>query len=240
MRWTKASLLLGASMFLSAIPAVAQVLTSGGLLGAQPAINAPCSVVQETEETQTLSDGTHIVTRSEIRFYRDSYGRTRTDSFFNHPGMSPKEPTDIQIQDPVAGTRYHLNVQQRVAVLIVPRKLPINPNVVQKPVPYPQERVPKTTSEDLGTQSIEGVLAEGVRTTMIFPVGSQGNDRPLQVVEETWVSKELGLTLLEKHSDPRHGESVTRVTSLDRSEPDPTLFQVPPDYAVLDLLLKAP
>ena len=82
-------------------------------------------------------------------------------------------------------------------------------------------------------------LAEGVRTTTIFPVGSQGNDRPLQVVEETWVSKELGLTLLAKLSDPRHGESATRVTSLDRSEPDPTLFQVPPDYVVQDLLLKA-
>ena len=57
-----------------------------------------------------------------------------------------------------------------------------------------------------------------------------GNDRPIQTADETWVSKELSLTLLEKYSDPRFGDSVTRVTSLNRSEPDPALFQVPPDY----------
>jgi hypothetical protein len=93
---------------------------------------------------------------------------------------------------------------------------------------------PKSTSEDLGTQSIEGVLAGGVRITIVFPVGSQGNDRPIQMVRESWVSNELGLTLLEKLADPRFGDSVTRVTSLDRSEPDPALFQVPPDYTLQD------
>jgi hypothetical protein len=236
MTWTKTSLLLGVSMFLSAIPALAQVLTSGGavITGPQPTLNAPYSVVQETEQTQTLSDGTHIVTKSQTRLYRDSYGRTRTESFFNPPGMQANEPTNIRIQDPVAGTTYILHVQQRVAQLIVARRLPINPNVVQKPAITPEQMRPKTTSEDLSTQSIEGVLAEGMRTTTILPEGLQGNDRPIRVVQETWVSNELGLTLLEKHSDPRRGEWVTRVTSLDRSEPDPALFQVPPDYILQD------
>src|SRR4029077_9803075 len=89
---------------------------------------------------------------------------------------------------------------------------------------------PKSTSEDLGTQSIEGVLVEGVRSSTVYPEGLMGNDKPIQTVSERWVSKELGLTLLEKDSDPRFGETVTRVTSLDRAEPDPALFQVPPDY----------
>jgi hypothetical protein len=110
----------------------------------------------------------------------------------------------------------------------------MNPNVVQNPLITPAQMRPKTTSEDLGAQSIDGVLAEGARTTTILPVGSQGNDRPIQIVLETWVSNELGLTLLEKHSDPRRGEWVTRVSSLDRSEPDPALFQVPPDYILQD------
>jgi hypothetical protein len=203
--------------------------------GPQPTINAPYSVLQETEQTQTLSDGTHIVTKSQTRLYRDSYGRTRTELFFNPPGMQANEPTDIRIEDPVAGITYSLHVQQRVAQLVVPmRKLPMNPNVVQNPLITPAQMRPKTTSEDLGAQSIDGVLAEGARTTTILPVGSQGNDRPIQIVLETWVSNELGLTLLEKHSDPRRGEWVTRVSSLDRSEPDPALFQVPPDYILQD------
>jgi hypothetical protein len=240
MTWTKASLLLGTSIFLSAIPALAQGSTSGRIVitagsGPQPTMNAPYSVVEEEERTQTLGDGTHIVTKSQTRLYRDSFGRTRRESSFSPPGMPSKEPADIQIQDPVAGTTYVLRAQQRVAQLIVPlRKPPINQNAVQKPVPPPEEMRPKSISEHLGTQSIEGVLAEGVRITMVFPVGSQGNDRPIQMVRESWVSNELGLTLLEKRSDPRFGDSVTRVTSLDRSEPDPALFQVPPDYTLQD------
>lgn len=134
----------------------------------------------------------------------------------------------------MAGVAYTLFVQQRVARSITPRtplaKLPTNPNAVQKPL-SPAERVqPKTTSENLDAQSIEGVLADGMRNTTVYPEGFMGNDRPIQMVHEMWVSKELGLTLLEKSSDPRFGDTITRVTSLNRSEPDPALFQVPPDY----------
>jgi hypothetical protein len=240
MTWTKVSLLFGTSVFLSAIPALAQVSTSGRVVitagsGPQPTINAPYSVVEETEQTQTLGDGTHIVRKTQARLYRDSYGRTRRESFDNLSGMPSKEPTHITIHDPVAGTTYWLSVQERVAQLLVPmRKHPTNPNVVQQPVLPPEEMRPRTTSQDLGTQSIEGVLAEGVRMTTLLPEGSEGNDRPIQIVRETWVSNELGLTLLEKQFDPRHGEAVMRVTSLDRSEPDPALFQVPPDYILRD------
>jgi hypothetical protein len=240
MTWKRLSLLLGTSMFLSAIPALAQLSTSGGIeitagSGPRPTTNAPYSVVEETEQTQTLADGTHVVTKTQTRLYRDSSGRTRREWFANVPGMPSKEPTHIQIHDPVAGTTYSLRVQQRLAQLIVPvRKLPTNPNVVQQPILPPEEMRSRTTSQDLGTQSIEGVLAEGVRTTTLLPEGSEGNDRPIQIVRETWVSNELGLTLLEKQSDPRFGEVVMRVLSLDRSEPDPALFQVPPDYILQD------
>ena len=43
MTWTKVSLLLGASLFLSSIPAFGQIVTSGGavIIGAQPLRGAP-------------------------------------------------------------------------------------------------------------------------------------------------------------------------------------------------------
>jgi hypothetical protein len=115
---------------------------------------------------------------------------------------------------------------------VTTRKTLTNPNVARKPVKNAEGVRPKSTSEDLGTQSFVGELAEGTRTTTVFPEGFFGNDRPIQSVWERWISKELGLTLLEKHSDPRLGESITRVTSLERIEPDPALFQIPPDYIV--------
>lgn len=235
MTWTNAILLLTASIFFSTIPVSAQdSKTGGGLIAlAQPtATNSPYVVVQETERTQTLSDGTHIITRSQTRLYRDSYGRTRSESF----GMSSNDPSDIQINDPIAGTTYILHVQQRVAQLLAPlRKLPINPNVVQvRPAQLPEQFRPATVREDLGSQLIDGIAAVGIRITTTTPIDSEGNDRPIVNVHETWTSSDLGLTILEKSSDPRFGDSITRITSLDRSEPDPSLFQVPPDYIVQD------
>jgi len=37
---------------------------------------------------------------------------------------------------------------------------------------------------------------------------------------------------LSKHSDPRMGEHVYRLTNIQRSEPAHSLFEVPPDYTV--------
>ena len=177
--------------------------------------------------------------KSQTRLYRDSSGRTRRESYVNRPGRPSDEPEIIQLDDPIAGTTYFLRVQQRTAQLVTTTKKTLtNPNVARKPVKIAESVRPKSTSEDLGTQSFVGVVAEGTRTTTIFPEGFFGNDRPIQVVSEKWVSNELDLTLLEKQSDPRFGESITRVTSLDRAEPDPALFQIPPDYIVQELNTK--
>jgi hypothetical protein len=231
MMWLKATLLWSASVIFLGIPARAQGVISFSISDSKPILNAPYSVVEETEHTQTLADGTHMVTRNQTRRYRDSYGRTRTESFLIHSGAVPQEPRTIQIKDPVAGSAYTLFVPQRVAQLIAPPvQFPTNPNVVRKPPLRGESVMPETSSEDLGTQSIEGILVEGVRNTTVYPEGLMGNDRPFQVVSERWVSKELGLTLQEKNSDPRFGETVMHVTHLERAEPDPSLFQVPSDY----------
>ena len=238
MKWTKVCFLMGAFLILWSIPAFGQVVISSGTvtIGAQQTIKgAPYVVVQETEQSQKLGDGTNIVIRSQTRLYRDSSGRTRRESHVNRSGIQSDEPDFVQLDDPIAGTTYLLRVQQRTAQLMTPmmgRKPLVNPNVAQKPVTNSEGVRPKSTSEDLGSQSFIGVLADGTRTTTIFPEGYFGNDRPIQALSERWVSNELGLTMLEKHSDPRFGEIITRVTSLDRAEPDPALFQIPPDYIV--------
>jgi hypothetical protein len=241
MTWTKAILLSGISVFLSPMPAHTQVVVSHGpgIPWPQPTLNAPYSIFEETEKSQTLSDGTHIVTKTPTRMYRDSSGRTRTESFATISGMPSTEPTEIQIVDPVANTIWILRVQQRAAFRI-PRPPYIgyqpDPNIVQKPIkqpiPQPAEMRPKYTSENLGTQFIEGVQVEGVRVTTIIPEGLQGNDKPIQIVQETWSSAEFNMAFLDRQSDLRSGETVTRVTSVSRSEPDPALFQLPPDYTV--------
>jgi hypothetical protein len=87
-------------------------------------------------------------------------------------------------------------------------------------------------SESLGKQMIEGVEAEGTRVTQTFPAGAIGNERPMEVIQERWYSQELQMHVLTKSVDPRWGESTHRLTKINRSEPDASLFQIPSDYTI--------
>jgi hypothetical protein len=86
--------------------------------------------------------------------------------------------------------------------------------------------------EQLGKQNIEGVEAEGTRTTVTIPAGEIGNERPIQIVSERWYSPELELVVMTRHSDPRTGETTYKLTNINRAEPAKSLFEVPSDYTV--------
>jgi len=86
--------------------------------------------------------------------------------------------------------------------------------------------------ESLGKQMIDGVEAEGTRITHTFPAGAIGNERPIEVIQEHWYSQELQMHVLTKTIDPRWGESTQRLTEINRSEPEASLFQIPSDYTI--------
>ncbi|HTH52083.1 MAG TPA: hypothetical protein VL501_09130, partial [Pyrinomonadaceae bacterium] len=90
-----------------------------------------------------------------------------------------------------------------------------------------------TKTDDLGTQNIEGVMAEGSRRTTTIPAGAIGNERPIEIVYERWYSKELGMVVMSKHSDPRFGEQTYTLKNIIRAEPDPSLFTVPQGFKVI-------
>ena len=91
----------------------------------------------------------------------------------------------------------------------------------------------ETRTENLGTQNIEGVDAEGTRTITTIPAGAIGNERPIEITYEKWFSRELQLVVMSKHNDPRFGEQTYRLTNINRSEPDPSLFSVPNGYKLV-------
>jgi hypothetical protein len=93
---------------------------------------------------------------------------------------------------------------------------------------------PETSIEDLGSKTIDGVLVYGTRRTTVIPVGMQGNDRPITTTNETWMSKDLGLTVLSTSYSPINGTTTTKIANLSTAEPDPALFMVPADYATVD------
>jgi len=82
------------------------------------------------------------------------------------------------------------------------------------------------------------VKAEGSERSYEIPAGEIGNRNAIVVTDETWFSPELQITLLTRHSDPRSGDNIYRLTNIKRSEPDAALFTVPSDYTVKDLMGK--
>ena len=81
---------------------------------------------------------------------------------------------------------------------------------------------------------MEGVLAEGQLEVMIIPTGSQGNDRDIRVVTESWTVPDLRIVVYRKSSDPRSGDNTMRLSNISRNEPDPQLFLPPADYQVVE------
>jgi len=224
-------------------------------IGGEPIKGAPYSADAITETTQILTDGNRISTSRSSMQYRDGLGRERREEPLMM-SFSTQQSTEkfILISDPVADVNYTLNPKERTA-----QKMPSvvahsgdtvqfveTRNTVGQPVNIGGMAVssrmilngqPDSTTlktEDLGSKMIEGVLANGTRMIHTIPAGQVGNQQPIQVIGETWFSPELRITVMTRHSDPRDGETVYRLTHIVRAEPDPTLFQVPADYRIIE------
>jgi len=218
---------------------------------------APYSADQVSEHTQTLADGTHIAqpNNGKQHMARDSQGRVRIERPIMGGGPDGQMPLLVEISDPVAGVAYILDDQNKVAHRVTmearartapPRAGGVGVGIggggatavgttgitATTSVVHPNQ--PDRSTEHLGTQTIEGVIADGTRTTLTWPVGSRGNDRPFTDTNEMWNSKELKLLVLSKNSSPLSGDFVTKVINISRAEPDASLFQPPPDYTVVD------
>jgi hypothetical protein len=210
---------------------------------------APYSADVVTESVQTLADGNRIRQTGSARVYRDSEGRTRREQTLNSlGGLAPnaKLPPVVFINDPVAGANYALNANDRTATKSV--RGPGNPAMRQAGAPDGQNPPGSggrarfgearargnVKTESLGRQTIEGVQADGTRTTVGIPAGQMGNEQPMQIVSETWYSADLQTVVLAKRTDPRMGETVTRLANISRAEPARTLFEVPADFKVTE------
>lgn len=218
------------------------------LLGAEMSVEqvkgAPYSAQGATETTQVLADGNRIHRTTTASVWRDSEGRTRREQVLGGIGplAPPDGPTMVFIADPVAGVSYTLDPRARTA-----RKMPSgaayrtasSATFVRKSAAGPADVVvtaarPQFRNEPLGKQVIEGVEAEGTRTVMTIPAGEIGNERPIEIVSEQWVSPELKVVVMSRHNDPRTGETVYRLTNINRAEPPHNLFEVPPDYTLAE------
>jgi|SRR5271165_1344817 len=199
---------------------------------------APYTAQSSRTFTQTLADGTHIQRSNTASVARDSQGRTRNEETMSgRPGASAggASKTTVFIHDPVASMSYVLDSTAhtvRQTKIAAQGQHPHGPRPDAAGGPHARGGA-NVTSEDLGTQVIQGVNATGKRITRTVAAGVEGNDRAIQVVTETWYSPDLQVVVMSKTSDPRFGESTYQLTNITRAEPDPTMFTVPSGYTVV-------
>jgi len=77
-------------------------------------------------------------------------------------------------------------------------------------------------TETLGQQTIEGIIADGTRTTETIEAGAIGNDRPIHVVDERWFSSDLQTAVMTKHSDRAAAKKSSASPTCSAASPRPT------------------
>jgi hypothetical protein len=200
---------------------------------------------------QTLSNGNQILRQEQAKVYRDSQGRVRIEQTSTNAATGQTH-TSVTITDPIAGVAYQLNSQAKTYTRM-PVRMFARPAArtsdgtgsaagamrgraagtqTQSPNGARGRGGAQTQMEDLGSQSIEGQTATGRRMTETIPAGGIGNQQPIQVVRETWISSTLHVPVLIKTSDPRFGVTNMQLSNVMLGEPDSTLFQPPPDYTL--------
>ena len=229
-------------------------------LGGETVTGAPYSAEAVTVVAQTLADGNRISRESKAAVYRDTAGRTRREQGLAIIGAiagGPEDRQQVHITDPQAGVTYILDMGNRAAhKLTLPKvalaqaaaptaaagatfELPLPPPaggshgaVFFRRGVFANSKPP--TIEHLGRQLVEGVEAEGTRSTTTIPIGQIGNELPLTIVSERWFSPELRVLVVSRQSDPRFGETTYRLTNIVRAEPPPDLFEPPPEFTIVE------
>ena len=234
-------------------------VSPGLAFDSQVVTDLPFSAESVTEHVQTLTDGNRLVRRSSALLYRDHQGRTRRDHMEEQRGGSSSSanssPVVSIINDPVAHTTITLDHRTQSAErmelppefyklhqqmtdqlgeprfgVLVPRRIGERMSGDQDGAPAPNP--PQRKTEKLESRIIEGVLAEGMRTTLVIPAGEFDNEKAMEITQERWYSPELKAVVLMRHNDPRFGETTFRLTNINRGDPEASLFQIPANYKV--------
>jgi hypothetical protein len=220
--------------------------------------NQPYKAQASTETKRTLADGSHITQSTTAMIARDSEGRT-----VNAQKVGDSL-TITSIFDAVAKTHINYSSDTKIAhVLPLPTATASPSQVsvamgatvsgfaagppsgdvgffVQSRAVSSQLPSKHTTTESLGTKTIEGIQVTGTRTTGTIPAGTIGNEKDLTTTREEWYSPELKLVVQSTQNDPRFGQTTYTLNDIQQGPPDEALFQVPTDYKIEEIPVPKP
>lgn len=206
---------------------------------------APFTAETITEITRVLQDGNHIHQELHGKVFRDSEGRTRSENTMVLPNAG--EARWVTIVDPVKQVFITFGMQGEKTATVhhmnePPAPVAASPQLSNPPAKPQSEKdsadvqpcVASPPPDDLGTKVIEGFTVRGTRHTTTIEAGKIGNEKPIVSTAESWYSDELREMLLTERDDPQSGHTISKLVNIQRTEPDPALFQIPPDYTAKD------
>ncbi len=214
----------------------------------------PYSATQTTTITKVEPDGQTTTQTLISLLWRDAEGRTRQDDI-NENMMG--ETRAINVSDPIARVGYAWNdgddLDKRANPVIVSytpeswREIDTWPDSQSSAKPQnpplgdrARHSDPNVTVEMLQHKILNGIYVEGQRVTRTIPAGAAGSGKSIIGTLEKWYSPELQLTIYSVQDCPRSGKTVVEVTNINRSNPDPSLFQPPANRPKIDMATGQP
>ena len=237
------ALLLGI-LYSVAISAQTNAASSKALSGngVDRILKAPYSAQRRFLSIEKLTDGTTKRSQTGGSEARDSLGRTysageRHWTYLDQGKSVLKSEMLYRINDPISNTEKRWDsTTKEVKVIHWPKGasggVPANSlNAFLNP------EIPGTTVEQLGAKTIEGVVAQGTRSTYVAASAPGQNGKPVSVIHESWYCPELKIVLLEINDDPRSGTTRNELLDIRRGEPDVARYRPPADYVVHNIIL---
>jgi hypothetical protein len=199
-----------------------------------PVADAPFAGVINVERTVVQPDGLVVNLKTVRDVARDSQGRVYNVFRALVPATVDGAPPIVRVHfyDPQTRNYAYLYPQQHTyqtgTVNHPPAAEPAD--LVASPAGNTAPLNQFTKEEDLGTHPVEGVPAHGVREIQTIPAASSGTGKEIVLTDEYWYSDDLHMNVMVKHNDPRKGSIAMTLTQVTRTDPDPSLFQIPEGY----------
>jgi hypothetical protein len=210
-----------------------------------PVFDTPFSA--ETTTTWQPGGSESSIWSVTTRYDRDRAGRFRVEQMFGHAGdQSPQRI--IVAPDPNSRRVYVIDAVRRTAselgrtfaaITVGGWNRLVLPVSMSQFMTFPRPHVRHSRydaaldEESLGQRVISGIQTTGTRLKTILPAGAMGGSRPIQIVEERWVSPELQLVVYSRNTDSEIGIVEHRLTKISRADPPEELFEVPTDYVAV-------
>jgi hypothetical protein len=200
-----------------------------------PVPNAPFSATVEIVSKTKLQDGSFDIHTTTSHIARDAAGRIYNERRALVSTAVQGDPALLGalIFDP--NTRLSTSLDP-FSHLARQRVLPPRAERATAILPLlgPHSGGHLAKEEDMGEQTLSGIVLHGTRKSWTVPAALSGTGKELEIVDQYWYSPDLSIYTMIQHDDPRTGEQIVAVKNISRTEPDAALFSIPSGYRIVD------